>query len=82
MSGEKVLDEKYGLKRGAARFFIHYQPSYYHFHVHIVSLSNEGLSGADVGKAHLMDDVISLVRRQVKCELWGFHLTSIIAHCS
>jgi m7GpppX diphosphatase len=55
------VTEKYGVKRGAVRLFLHYQPSYYHLHVHIVSLANEGFAGAEVGKAHLLDDVISLV---------------------
>ena len=60
-AGEQVIVEKYGMQLGGARLFVHYQPSYYHLHVHIVSLTNEGFAGADVGKAHLLDDVISLV---------------------
>ena len=55
------MTEKYGVEKGAVRLFLHYQPSYYHLHVHIVSLANEGFAGAEVGKAHLLDDIISLV---------------------
>lgn len=54
--------------------FLHYQPSYYHLHVHIVSLTNEGFAGADVGKAHLLDDVISLVStvpRNTRGDSWA-----------
>jgi len=42
--------------------WIHYQPSYYHFHVHIANANYE-LSGMGmaVGQAHLLDDVISLL---------------------
>lgn len=32
-----------------------------HFHVHIVSIDFEGFKGADVGRAHLLEDLISLV---------------------
>lgn len=34
-----------------------------HFHVHIVHTGHLGLSGMAVGQAHLLDDIISLVRR-------------------
>ncbi|CAL9736837.1 m7GpppX diphosphatase [Monosporozyma servazzii] len=41
------------------RIFIHYQPSYYHFHLHIINIKfpagNEGLT---VGKAVLLEDAI------------------------
>ncbi|QRV81875.1 scavenger mRNA-decapping enzyme DcpS [Ceratobasidium sp. AG-Ba] len=59
--GIKISQEKYGLSAGNLRFFIHYQPSYYHFHVHIVTLDLSGQSNANVGLAHLLDDVISLL---------------------
>lgn len=62
-AAEDIVQEKYGLERNGIRLFLHYQPSYYHLHVHIVSLSNEGFVGAEVGKAHLLQDVISLVSR-------------------
>jgi hypothetical protein len=58
--------------------FVHYQPSYCaskvhggllyrltladHFHVHVVHIEHEGLAGMTVGQAHLLDDLISLVR--------------------
>ncbi|CDO96294.1 unnamed protein product [Kluyveromyces dobzhanskii CBS 2104] len=41
------------------RIFIHYQPSYYHFHIHIVNVRHAGLGdGIAVGKANLIEDVI------------------------
>ncbi|PVG00817.1 HIT-like protein [Serendipita vermifera] len=52
---------KWGLKRGDLRLYVHYQPSYCHFHVHVVQVNYSGLSGANVGQAHLLDDIISLL---------------------
>lgn len=45
------------------RIFIHYQPSYYHFHLHIINIrypaGNEGLT---VGKAVLLEDAIEALK--------------------
>lgn len=73
----RIAQEKYGLRSGSLRMFIHYQPSYCmpsfyhairclmpspdHFHVHIVNTNYIGSMGMAVGQAHLLDDVISLV---------------------
>lgn len=41
------------------RLFIHYQPSYYHFHIHVVNILHPGLGdGIAAGKAILVEDVI------------------------
>lgn len=39
------------------RIFFHYQPSFYHLHVHFLHLKAEPL-GILVGQAHLLQDVI------------------------
>ncbi|KAG2044480.1 scavenger mRNA decapping enzyme [Suillus americanus] len=57
----KVVQDKWGIGRGGVRMYIHYQPSYYHFHVHIVHTGHVGLYGMIVGQAHLLDDIISLL---------------------
>jgi len=57
----KVVEERWRLGRGSLRMFVHYQPSYYHFHVHIVNAIHQGLAGMAVGQAHLLDDIISLL---------------------
>ncbi|CAH2353764.1 inactive diphosphatase Dcs2p [[Candida] railenensis] len=45
------------------RIFIHYQPSYYHFHIHVVNVKHPGLGdGIAIGKAVLLDDVIENVK--------------------
>lgn len=38
-----------------------------HFHVHIVNSNYVGLPGMNTGQAHLLDDLISLVR--ITCDL-------------
>ncbi|KAI0077616.1 scavenger mRNA decapping enzyme [Panus rudis PR-1116 ss-1] len=57
----RIVEEKWGLSKGSLRLFIHYQPSYYHFHVHIVNANYIGTMGSTVGQAHLLDDIISLL---------------------
>ncbi|KAJ7077829.1 scavenger mRNA decapping enzyme [Mycena belliarum] len=56
-----VTRNKWGIEHGGLRMYIHYQPSYYHFHVHIVNANYEAGMGMVVGQAHLLDDVISLL---------------------
>lgn len=36
-----------------------------HFHVHIVNANQAGMMGMAVGQAHLLDDIISLVRIRI-----------------
>lgn len=51
--------ENYGVAEDKLRLFVHYHPSYYHFHIHVVNVSHNGLGdGINVGKAILLDDVI------------------------
>ncbi|EJF56971.1 scavenger mRNA decapping enzyme [Dichomitus squalens LYAD-421 SS1] len=57
----RVVKDRWGLGQGSLRMFIHYQPSYYHFHVHIVNANHYGLPGMSAGQAHLLDDMISLL---------------------
>ncbi|KAJ7180605.1 scavenger mRNA decapping enzyme [Mycena filopes] len=56
-----VAREKWGIQNGGLRMYMHYQPSYYHFHVHIVNANYEAGLGMRVGQAHLLDDVIALL---------------------
>ncbi|CCC69851.1 hypothetical protein NCAS_0D02700 [Naumovozyma castellii] len=49
----------YAINPDELRIFIHYQPSYYHFHIHIVNIKHPGLgNGIAAGKAILLEDVI------------------------
>ncbi|PIA18226.1 scavenger mRNA decapping enzyme [Coemansia reversa NRRL 1564] len=53
-----IAAQHYGVSHDKLRLYVHYQPSYYHFHVHItnVDIENKGIS-AD--RAHLLDTIIS-----------------------
>eukprot|EP00877_Chromochloris_zofingiensis_P009222 jgi/Chrzof1/4553/Cz14g18030.t1 len=51
------MQERYGVAADALRLFVHYPPSYYHFHVHITHINWEE-PGLLAGKAHLLDNVI------------------------
>ncbi|KAJ2438337.1 hypothetical protein GGF42_008329 [Coemansia sp. RSA 2424] len=52
-----VAVQKYGVLPDQLRLYIHYQPSYYHLHVHITNVLLEG-KGMLAGRAHLLDSVI------------------------
>ncbi|GAA6048423.1 hypothetical protein JCM3770_003751 [Rhodotorula araucariae] len=69
--GERVAMERYGIGEGELRFFLHYQPTYYHFHVHIVHVSYIAFSGITVGQAHLLDDVIDLLALELEAQTAG-----------
>ena len=53
------INDLYEVGSDQLRVYLHYQPSFYHLHVHFVHVNNE-LLGASmaVGRAHLLDDVI------------------------
>jgi hypothetical protein len=36
-------------------------PSYYHLHIHIVHTDLDATNGMSIGKAHLLDDVLTLL---------------------
>ena len=48
---------KYGLPPSKLRLYLHYQPSYYHLHVHVTHLQFDA-PGTQATKAHLLSDVI------------------------
>ena len=59
----RALGEKHGLQRSQLRLYLHYQPSYYHLHVHVTSLQFPP-PGSGCEKAVLLDTVISNIERQ------------------
>ncbi|KAF9575274.1 hypothetical protein EC968_003626 [Mortierella alpina] len=46
-----------GVASDEVRLFVHYHPSYYHFHVHITHVSAT-VAGSTVGQSHLLDTII------------------------
>lgn len=81
----QIVAEKYGLgsvddQGKKVRCFLHYHPSYYHLHVHVLSADYTSHAGAIVGQAHLLDDVIDLLelgvemkQRTIGCALGARH---------
>lgn len=56
--GTAAIKDKYGIPGHKLRVYLHYQPSFYHLHVHFTALSFEA-PGTWAGKAHLLSSVIS-----------------------
>ena len=54
----QAVEERYGVQADQLRIFVHYQPSYYHFHVHVCHVGLTVSAGMAVGKAYLLDDII------------------------
>lgn len=53
---QKVIQEIYGLSPDMIRCFFHYQPQFYHAHIHFTRIHNE--IGAQAERGHLLQDVI------------------------
>ena len=51
-----VIETKFGVKKSNLRMYLHYQPSYYHLHVHVNSVSFD-MPGTGILRAHLLTDV-------------------------
>jgi m7GpppX diphosphatase len=63
--GPQVIEKVYGIQKDQLRIFVHYQPQFYHFHVHYTRLEND--IGAQVEKAHLLLDIIQDLENDPKC---------------
>lgn len=55
----QAITRRHGVAAEQLRVFLHYQPSYYHLHVHFLHVKHDAGMGMAVGKAHLLSDVIS-----------------------
>ncbi|KAI4469781.1 histidine triad hit protein member [Holotrichia oblita] len=56
--GCKTIEEKYGIAKSQLLIYLHYQPSFYHLHVHFTYLKHEA-PGILAERAHLLSNVIS-----------------------
>jgi len=54
---QEAISDKYGIPASKLNVYVHYQPSYYHFHVHFTSVKFEA-PGFGADRAHLLMDVI------------------------
>jgi m7GpppX diphosphatase len=70
--GKEVVRSKYGIHPCQLRVYFHYQPTYYHLHVHYTHLCYQDL-GSVPERAHLVEDVIDNIERDpefyAKCNL-------------
>nr|XP_022910498.1 m7GpppX diphosphatase [Onthophagus taurus] len=57
-NGSKAIEDKYGLPKSQLRIYLHYQPSYYHLHIHFSYLRHEA-PGILAERAHLLANVIN-----------------------
>ncbi|KFP04501.1 m7GpppX diphosphatase, partial [Calypte anna] len=55
--GKEAITKRFGVPGSQLRIYLHYQPSYYHLHVHFTALGYEA-PGSWVERAHLLADVI------------------------
>ena len=55
---QEAIYERYGIPSDQLRVYVHYQPSYYHLHVHFTQLSYNAPKSS-VGDAHLLRDIIA-----------------------
>ena len=59
----KAIHNKYGVPPSQLRVYLHYQPSYYHLHVHFSSLQYNA-PGINCGKAQMLSTVIKNIEKQ------------------
>ncbi|XP_012260651.2 m7GpppX diphosphatase [Athalia rosae] len=57
-SGTKAISTKYGVPTSQLRIYFHYQPSFYHLHIHFTYLKYDA-PGIFTEKAHLLSTVIN-----------------------
>lgn len=55
----EIVQENYGLDPSQLKLYFHYQPSYYHLHVHVAYV---GLEQSDFGRSILFDNVLDLIK--------------------
>lgn len=55
---EEICREKYNMAADEIKIYFHYQPSYYHLHLHIVNINYEQ---SDFGRSILFDNVVDML---------------------
>ena len=60
----KAIEEKYGVHKSQIRAYFHYQPSFYHLHVHFTHLKFTNAPGAGMERCHLLTNVIENIEKQ------------------
>lgn len=60
-----------GLEADQIKLYVHYQPTYYHFHVHVVHVMLEAGGTQAVGKALGLEDIIGRLEGMAGCDEEG-----------
>ncbi|XP_069141596.1 m7GpppX diphosphatase-like [Argopecten irradians] len=55
--GTEAIRKEFGVMSSKLRMYVHYQPSYHHFHVHFTHLALDA-PGFEADRAHLLQDII------------------------
>ncbi|KAK9243621.1 HIT-like domain-containing protein [Lipomyces tetrasporus] len=58
------------------RVYVHYLPSYYHFHIHVTNVEHDAGDGATVGKAIMLSDLVARLEEMSE-EVYGFANTTL-----
>ncbi|XP_069750527.1 m7GpppX diphosphatase isoform X2 [Narcine bancroftii] len=58
---QMVISKRYNIPKSQLRIYLHYQPSYYHLHVHFTAVGHDA-PGSMVERAHLLFNVIENVQ--------------------
>lgn len=69
-----------GLEADQVKLYVHYQPTYHHFHIHIVHVMLEAGATQSVGKALGLDNVISTLENLAGDDDAGMHDVSLTYH--
>lgn len=62
-----------GVESDMLKFYIHYQPTYYHFHIHVVHVDLDATGTQAVGKALGLENIISQLEWMRDGEQSGMH---------
>ncbi|EWC45419.1 hypothetical protein DRE_00818 [Drechslerella stenobrocha 248] len=66
-----ATSDRYAIASDELKVYVHYQPSYYHFHLHVVHVAHDMGSSAAVGKAILLDEVIQTLEVMQRVQAAG-----------
>lgn len=72
------------LEEDQLKLYIHYQPTYYHFHIHVVNVLSDAGATQAVGKALSLDNIIDQIERMQNDEdgMHGVTLTYTVGEAS
>jgi m7GpppX diphosphatase len=66
-----------GLEQDQLKLYVHYQPTYYHFHIHIVNVMLEAGTTQSVGKAFGLENIIGQLETITGNEEFGMSDVSL-----